>query len=481
MTFRIRRVLFYGLVVVFIFIGAGMVLYSQGWRFNFQTFFFQKVGAIYIETKPSDVIIKIDNKEFLDKSGLIQSGTLISNLLPRKYKVELQKNGYYPWNKTLIVKPSMVAEIINAILIPEKIETKTISLLKPINNFWLQNQNIIFEINHSFYYASLNTSSAPTIKKIKFADFAEWDAKGERFFLKDSKNGIYDLYETSNLSKRLNLNDLLSRLEKEKMSIKKIAFHPLEANKVIVETIKRLIIIDTKKLTLETLFSPSPLNWTIYGSNIYLAAPAEKQIAEKSATQKTKIPPTNFALFSLNLANQNKTIITSLPQNFPRNISELKTSPAVDRIGLLTENGALFLYDQKTQIVEEIAQSIRDFQFSADNKKIALLDKHNELKIYFLEDYQRETHKKTGDFIELTPTLNAVEQNAIIKNISWYKDSLHLIIQYSDHLGFIEIDDRPPINYYLLTEQSSEFYYDTRKNIIYYLQQGALHSFQILK
>ena len=145
----------------------------------------------------------------------------------------------------------------------------------------------------------------------------------------------------------------------------------------------------------------------------------------------------------------------------------------------MTGSGTLFLYDQKNQDVKEIIKSIRDFQFSPDNEKIALLAKNNELKIYFLEDYPREMRKKTGELIELFPTLNAAEQNAIIKSISWHKDAFHLIIQYPDHLGFIEIDDRPSINYYPLTKQSNAFYYDAEKDIIYFLQQGALYLFQI--
>ncbi len=163
MTFKTRRIVFYSLFFIFIVTGLGTIFYSQGWRINIEKcqiakfwncqIEFQKTGAIFIETKPKDVLIKIDGKTFEDKSGLIQSGTLITSLLPKTYKVTIEKEGYLPWQKDLKVEPTLVAEILKTVLIPKKLEEKIISIPKTIDNFWINSQQkIIFKNNEIFYY-----------------------------------------------------------------------------------------------------------------------------------------------------------------------------------------------------------------------------------------------------------------------------------------------------------------------------------------
>ncbi|NCO15575.1 MAG: hypothetical protein GW899_02400, partial [Parcubacteria group bacterium] len=90
MTIRTRRFIFYSFLFLFVVSGLWVIFYSQGWRLNTENCRFndlfncsvklRKTGAVFIETKPKGVVIKIDNKIFQDKSGLIQSGTLITKL-----------------------------------------------------------------------------------------------------------------------------------------------------------------------------------------------------------------------------------------------------------------------------------------------------------------------------------------------------------------------------------------------------------------
>jgi len=163
MTFKARRILFFIFLAVFIPSSAGIITYSQGWRFNFETFTVQKTGAIYIETQPKEVLIKIGPKSFADESGIIQKGTLITDLLPKNYQIEIQRNGYFPYYKNITVKPSLVAEAVEIILIPTNLKSE----LKISNN----------------------------LKGEKFIDFG---ADASKIIIKNSKNNLYYIYDLNN-------------------------------------------------------------------------------------------------------------------------------------------------------------------------------------------------------------------------------------------------------------------------------------------
>ncbi len=215
MTLRTRRVLFYSLFFLFIFIGLAVIFYSFGWRINAENCSklsdcFQKTGGLFIETKPKGVVIKIDGKVFKDKSGLIQDSTLIKNISPKTYKIKIEKDGFLPYEKKVRVESNLVAEIPNIVLIPEKSEKTPVPISKSIDNFWIYpQQKIVFKSNGVLYYS---TNSA--FSKLKGNEFIGFSENGEKIIVKDSNNQTHYLYELNDLSKTVNLNTILKNLEK---------------------------------------------------------------------------------------------------------------------------------------------------------------------------------------------------------------------------------------------------------------------------
>ncbi len=481
MTLKTRRFIFYGLLFLFIITGFGIVSYSHGWRLTTEDcqivrlqdceIKFQKTGAIFIETKPKGVTIKIDGKLFQDRSGLIQSGTLITNLLPKNYKVKIEKDGYLSWGKNLWVESGLVTEMLKIVLIPEELEKKIISISKSIDNFWINSQQkVVFKNKESLYYFQ----ELPLLPvKLKGDKFIQWSEDNNKIIVQDSKNQIYYLYELNNLSKALNINAVLNNLQK--MNITEIAFHPLESSRLIIKDKSNfLYLLDTNRLKLETIVKEPVLAWTIKSPNIYHIKETKKSPSGDSS--KTKPKTQSYYLVSFNLTVKTENFTVELPSQLI-NQGPSKINASGNNIAFMAKDGGLYLFNQMNRNFNKIAQSAEKFVFSPDNKKIAFLDKDGKLNIYFLEDYQRGIVKKASEVIELN-----FYKGLNVKNIFWYKDSFHLFVEYSGpnlresaSVDFIEIDDRLPINKNTLFEGVLNFYYESRLDRLYFIQENNLY------
>lgn len=119
MTLRTRRKIFYTLVALFFVLGTGVVLYAQGWRLDFSTWRFEKIGGIYVHSYPGDATIYLNGKPVPNDAGFLSPGTLISDLLPRTYNVSLKATGYDTWQEQASVMPAQVVQFKYAVLVPD--------------------------------------------------------------------------------------------------------------------------------------------------------------------------------------------------------------------------------------------------------------------------------------------------------------------------------------------------------------------------
>lgn len=436
MTLKTRRLLFYSLLLIFILAGTGAILYSSGWRFNPGSFHLKKTGAIYIETEPKDALIQIDNIYFKNRTGLIQKGTLIPNLPPELYEIKLKKDGYFPYYKNLLIESSMVNELINVILIPQEIKKL------PLDNS----------------------------KKVKGNKFIALSKDGNKIILKDKET--HYLYDLNNLSTALNVNAVfstLSQLYALAPEIYSIVFHPFEPNKLIIEDENGLQILDTNRLTLDTVINKklmdstnSPLTaWTVGNSSIYYAA----------GTSNQELETRNYTLFSYNLILKTEDILNQEPLAIEKDaeIIKIKADNSGNRIAILDNFNDIYIFNLSNQKLNQIAHSAKTFSFSPDDKKIAFLDKDGKINIYFFEDWRQGVNKKTGDIIRLD-----LNNKTEIKEIIWYQDSSHIFVNYNSRLDFIEIDDRLPLNQYIIADESLPFFYDNKNDLIYFIQNNSL-------
>jgi hypothetical protein len=129
-----RKALFFSLSFLFLIFGPSLIFYSLGYRIDWEKLKVTKTGGIFIKALPKEVNVSIDGKE-RKKTDPFWGSLLIENLLPKKYKIRVEKEGYFPWEKELEVEEEKVTEIKNLILFPKNLNFYPI--LEGVEQFWI--------------------------------------------------------------------------------------------------------------------------------------------------------------------------------------------------------------------------------------------------------------------------------------------------------------------------------------------------------
>lgn len=103
--------------------GPILVLYAQGYRYNFNKNRIEQTGVMFIKSYPRSASISI-NDELLSK----KTPTEVPNLLPANYHVTISKPGYTNWQKELVVEPKKTTFIEDVTLF--RTEPKIVEILK---------------------------------------------------------------------------------------------------------------------------------------------------------------------------------------------------------------------------------------------------------------------------------------------------------------------------------------------------------------
>ena len=101
MTLRYRRIIYLVFIAVFLIIAPIITLYSTGYRYNFKKNKIEKTGILNIDSQPRGALIYL-NGQYQNKTP-----ARFTNLLPDRYQVKVEKDGYYPWQKDLEVKSNL--------------------------------------------------------------------------------------------------------------------------------------------------------------------------------------------------------------------------------------------------------------------------------------------------------------------------------------------------------------------------------------
>ena len=149
---RIRGVLFY--LSVFIFLaGLPFILsFALSYKFNLKNFKFTKTGLVAVRTQPQGANIYFQGKLLNDKTP-----ATINELIPGKYTIKLELENYYPWNGDAFVEAGKVSRLEKIILFPLRSNIKQLNKDK-IYSFWLDEKkdriyyvdeeaNLIYESN----------------------------------------------------------------------------------------------------------------------------------------------------------------------------------------------------------------------------------------------------------------------------------------------------------------------------------------------
>jgi len=338
MTKRTRTILFLVCLFLFLSIAPTAIFYSQGYRFDFETKKITQTGGLFLKAEPKQVEVFIDGK-LKKKTDFFFGSALIENLLPKKYKIQIKKEGYYPWEKNLEIREKEVAEARKIVLIPEN---PSFSILDDkVKEFW--------------------PSPNEKMVVLKEADGDGWALK-----LYDLENGVKshlieekDVYskgadllglEFSPDSKEIYLN--VGVKEQEKNFV-------LGLDKVPPVLTERKITPQTEDIVTSQVFN---------GENYYLDSSGhlfknEERLTEKPFPVK---PETKYAL--------------EIFQNFL----------------FLHEGQVLYQFNPDLKSFEKFFEPIKDLKISPDYKKIVYFSDY-EIWILFLEKINDQPKRESRD------------------------------------------------------------------------------------
>ena len=160
MSKKARTILFIICVCLFFATAPAVILYSQGFRFDFEGKKIVQTGALYFKVSPRSAEVYLNNK-LKTKTSMITGSVLIETLMPKTYQVKIKKEGYYPWQKNLEIKEAQVTEAKNIVLIPKN------------SDFTLSNQKAE-EISEIVSEIAVTATSSDEKKVIESNNYEIW-------------------------------------------------------------------------------------------------------------------------------------------------------------------------------------------------------------------------------------------------------------------------------------------------------------------
>ena len=415
MTKKTRTILFLICLFLFILIAPSVIFYSQGYRIDINPpaggIKITQTGGLFLKIVPKQVEVFVDGK-LKKKTDFFFGSVLIENLLPKKYKIQIKKEGYYPWEKNLEIKEKEVTEVKNIVLIQENPNFSI--LTREVKDFWVspdERKIILFEENEKGW-------------GLKLFDL-ERNVKSHLIDEKDifrEKVELFDL-EFSSDSKEIFLE-------------------------VGMEEQIKHFILEIDKIPPVLAESEEHL------------PPFENTLTYKAVGQDI------YHLNNLGHLFKNKEELTE--KLFPVKLETEYTLEIFQDFVFLGEGQILYQFNLDSKSFEKFFEPIKDLKISPDYKKIVYFSNY-EIWILFLKETSGQPQRKAGDKLFL---IRLSEQ---IKDCFWF-DSNYLVFNAGDKIKIAEIDDRDRINIVDVAEfENPKIFWNKNDKKLYILSDENLY------
>ena len=291
------------LVGLFFLLGTAVVLYAEGWRWDFSTWRPEKVGAILVRSFPEGARITLEGNTIANQAGILSESTLISGLLPRTYDLGLAEDGYRDWHENASVVPSLVTEFKDAVLVPQEPAVVSTDTVK---NFVSASGELIIQ-----------TQIAPTQNDaivwrgtmLAHGTIVGMSTNLKTLVIKNAA-GIYELYDFGSAT-TTNLSAALARGGARAANITSVMVDPYDATTIIASGARRIWIFDATQATTTIVenapagvalgtpiaASPSLLAWTRFNAASSTSAVVlYDKFSKTAAVSSSTIPGTTQKL-----------------------------------------------------------------------------------------------------------------------------------------------------------------------------------------
>ena len=413
MTKRNRTVLFLICLFLFLLVTPSVIFYSQGYRFDLNPpaggIKITQTGGLFLKIEPKQAEIYIDGK-LIKKTDFLFSSVFIDNLLPKKYKIEVKKEGYFSWEKNLEIRERWVAEAKNIVLIPEKTDFSV--LTENTENFWFSpdGKKIVL------YEKGIPEENGWTLK------LYDLEKNNESYLMSEEDFALFFPFTSIKGSSG----------SRKDISFKKADLLDLKFSEDSKEIILKIEVkTGTKYFSLKIDEAPPTLVETEAPS-----LPFKNTVAYQKINNDIYYLDSSGNLFK---ADEKLT-----RESFPIKPESEYTLEIFQNFIFLKENQVLYLFNPDLKSFERFFEPIKGLKISPDYLKIVYFS-DCEIWILFLKDKLDQPAKKTGEKIFLTRVSEK------INDVFWL-NSDYLIFNSGNKLKITEIDDRDRINIYDLSE-----------------------------
>lgn len=467
MTKKTRTILFSVCLILFLIVAPSVILYSQGYRFDFENKKVTQTGAFYFKASPPEAEIYLNGK-LKRKTAVFFNSAFIENLLPRNYGVEIKKEGYYDWKKNLEIKEKQVTEVKDIVLFPKNPDFKILE--KKVDDFYFspdEKKLILKKKDEKGWYLTLydlekNIQSILTEEKNFLAGEVEflnlnWSPDSKKILLEIGMKE-QQKYFILEIDKPLPLSLIsLTYLENKVPFLEKIYFNSQDSQKLFVLGRNKIkagaweFDFNKKELKILSLLPDIRVLKISDGSIYYLTDPGYLYKTDFSFGSGIKINETPFSL---------------------RAETEYELNIFGDTIFLKDYNlsePVLYLFNPDSKSFEKFFEGIRNLEISPDLKKIAYFSEH-EIWIFYPKGAQALKNEDKVFLVRFSKKINEpfwLNNHYLIFRINQEENS--------NQTRIVEVDNRDKINIVNLGElKTTKIFWNTNDKKLYSLSDGNL-------
>lgn len=437
-----RKILYYTFLAIFVLGSIYLVIITQGLTIDWKKLTIIKTGAIYVRSTPLNTEIYVNNKQYKSEDGIISRGTLIKNLKPGIYTVAITKEGFSSWIKTISVEKGMVSSE-SFIKLWEKNPTIEEIASSSIKNFWVTDGGVFLQNDASKIFMGENT--------IRGNEVIHYSVKTGEIITKDKNNNLFFI-DATNPNIATNIQELFNSLKQRELKLPGIvkiltAFpHPFSRSKIIIATKTSLYIIDLKKVSIEKILEIEGINEVFLDSTRIFVKNNEG----------------NVAMVNLLIKNDPEIMYTSSTEIY----APIVTNSYLLFIG---KQNTLFSYDRATKNVSIIAERVKYFSLSPEEKRVGIIFENGTLGIIYIANYSGNILVEKGTINLLT--LNNSAENIKFESIEWLPGyPNHIIASTKNSVWAIEANEKNPQNAVLLSQDIKKY---TLRGDFYFLDTSG--------
>ncbi|MDA3840001.1 MAG: hypothetical protein PF572_02835 [Patescibacteria group bacterium] len=412
MNSKTRKYLFLFFILAFVTITPLVSLYAAGYKFSFSGDFLQKTGMLIIDSTPSGAKIIINDEpqqKFLNKlrskalnstkdQNILTTPAKIKGLIPDEYTVELEKDGYWSWEKKLEINPGSSTFAEDIVMFKNNLPQPVTSSIIINSKQSLNKKYIAYTTENT--YQIFNDDNEEVINYQKNA--SSTNQLTNSIIWLDNNHILFDyfLFSLDDWNKPKDLSSSLVNINLESVTFS-------NSSLVYIQNNNSLIKLDSKSVGIETVLNSEKIfDYLIKDNLIYTIEELNKNIYLIVYDDKKIIRQINLNFDdSYVFVNTNNSLINIYSSRF----KTLNLVDPLDYFGPLKET------------INNVGDS-----FWVDNEKLVY---YNDFEIWI---YEKDNFKKT--------ILTRISDK--INYVLWHPSNNYIIYSTAESLFTIELDNR---------------------------------------